>query len=577
MLCMTQEKIRNFCIIAHIDHGKSTLADRMLELTDTVSNKGMQDQFLDKLDLERERGITIKLQAVRMQYQNSNGDEYALNLIDTPGHVDFSYEVTRSLAACEGALLLVDATQGIQAQTLAHAYKAIEQGLEIIPVINKVDLGQADVEGVTRELIDTFGFKESEIVQTSGKTGLGVEVLLDTVIERIPAPVGDHHAVTQALVFDSFYDAYRGVVAMVRMVNGHIAKGDVAKLIHSEETFDVLDVGYVSEKMVSAERLRAGEVGFLVTGIKEIGHVPIGDTVTLSTTEHVVALPGYKTIQPLVYASLFPVETNKFEDLRDALEKLSLNDSAITYEPVSSKVLGFGFRCGFLGLLHVDIIKERIERELHVDVIVTTPTVSFRENQELWVQAHIIAPKEYIGSVMQLCHDYRGRLAKTASLPSGRVNMTYELPLLSIMTDFYDSLKSVSSGYASFEYEVIGYRDADVVQLSILINGQEIDALTIQTVKDLADSQGKKMVAKLKELIPRQQFKLPIQAAVDGKIIARADVPAVRKDVTAKLYGGDRTRKDKLLEKQKKGKKRLKQLGQVSVPAEIFRDFIKGD
>lgn len=591
---MSQNNTRNFSIIAHIDHGKSTLADRMLEITRTVDARHMKSQFLDKLDLERERGITIKLQAVRMKYQREPLDygdgkgknmpgtnleypTYILNLIDTPGHVDFTYEVTRSLAACEGAVLLVDATQGIQAQTLAHAYRAVEQGLVIIPVINKVDLPQARTEDVAKELLHTFGVLPDEIVYTSGKTGEGVEGLLQKIIERVPPPSGDENNPLTALVFDSVYDPHRGVVAMVRVVDGTITTNAACRLVHTQETFQVQELGYMTDQLVPTDTLSAGEVGYIATGVKAIAKVRVGDTVAESKKD-TPALPGYKPMKPLVFASLFPIDNDEFKLLREAIERLSLNDAALTYEPASSKVLGFGFKCGFLGLLHVDIVKERLERELGVEVVVTPPTVEFQNGQEQWVQASIIVPSEHIGNVITVCSNFRGALVETQNIfenATDRIRLIFELPLLSIMTDFYDQLKSATAGYASFEYEIIGYRPADVVTLSILLNSEEIDALSIQTVRELAVEQGKKMVERLKEIIPRQQFKLPIQAAINGKIIARADVPAVRKDVTAKLYGGDRTRKDKLLEKQKKGKKRLKQLGQVSVPPEVFREFIK--
>lgn len=595
---MSQTNIRNFSIIAHIDHGKSTLADRMLELTQTVDTRHMKSQFLDKLDLERERGITIKLQAVRMKYtmkilnpkseslnnleiRNSSlglaDSEYILNLIDTPGHVDFTYEVTRSLAACEGAVLLVDATQGIQAQTLAHAYRAVEQGLIIIPVVNKVDLPQARTDDVTNELVHTFGFSPNEVIYTSGKTGKGVDSLLEQIVLRIPPPSGDEENSLTALVFDSVYDQHRGVVAMVRVVDGTLASGTTCKLIHTQETFQVQELGHMTDRLIPSNTLSAGEVGYIATGVKNIAKVHVGDTVTDSKKD-VSPLPGYKPMKPLVFASLFPIDNDEFKILREAIERLALNDAALTYEPASSKVLGFGFKCGFLGLLHVDIVKERLEKELGVEVVVTPPTVEFQNGQEQWVKASIIVPSEHIGNAITVCSNFRGALVDTQNIfenATDRIHLIFELPLLSIMTDFYDQLKSATAGYASFEYETIGFRPADVVTLSILLNSEEIDALSIQTVRPLALEQGKKMVERLKEIIPRQQFKLPIQAAINGKIIARADVPAVRKDVTAKLYGGDRTRKDKLLEKQKKGKKRLKHLGQISVPPEVFREFIK--
>jgi len=591
---MSQNAIRNFSIIAHIDHGKSTLADRMLELTRTVDARHMKTQFLDKLDLERERGITIKLQAVRMKYEVNTKlkdqsakpsasnttfpfNFYTLNLIDTPGHVDFTYEVTRSLAACEGAVLLVDATQGIQAQTLAHAYRAVEQGLVIIPVVNKVDLPQARTEDVTNELVHTFGFSRDEIIYTSGKTGEGVDLLLEQIVLKIPPPTGNEESSLTALVFDSVYDQHRGVVAMVRIVDGTLASGTTCKLIHTQETFQVQELGHMTDKLIPSPTLKAGEVGYIATGVKDIAKVRVGDTIAESKKD-VSPLPGYKPMKPLVFASLFPIDNDEFKVLREAIERLALNDAALTYEPASSKVLGFGFKCGFLGLLHVDIVKERLEKELGVEVVVTPPTVEFLNGQEQWVRASIIVPSEHIGNAITVCSNFRGSLVDTQNIfenATDRIHLIFELPLLSIMTDFYDQLKSATAGYASFEYETIGFRPADVVTLSILLNSEEIDALSIQTVRALALEQGKKMVERLKEIIPRQQFKLPIQAAINGKIIARADVPAVRKDVTAKLYGGDRTRKDKLLEKQKKGKKRLKHLGQISVPPEVFREFIK--
>ncbi|MCA9397978.1 translation elongation factor 4, partial [candidate division WWE3 bacterium] len=490
------KNIRNFCIIAHVDHGKSTLADRMLEVTHTVEKHDMRAQFLDTLDLERERGITIKLQAVRMNYLLPDiTEEFVLNLIDTPGHVDFTYEVTRSLAACEGAILLVDATQGIQAQTLAHAYKAMEQDLVLIPVVNKIDLPAAQPEVVSQELIDTFGFRKDEIFYTSGKTGEGVEDILKAVVDLVPAPSGNEDAPARALVFDSFYDLHKGVVALVRIVDGEIEKNSDVQLVHSKESFLVQEIGFLQGKMRPQVKLTTGEVGYLVSGVKNISQVRVGDTITQKKkVAEIEPLAGYKQIKPLVYASLYPVDTDDYKNLRDAIDKLSLNDAALTYEPANSKVLGFGFKCGFLGLLHVDIIKERLERELGVDVLVTTPTVAFEEGKEQWVKAQIITPTDYIGGIMQVCNRYRGEMLRTDNLfgqAGSRVLLTFELPLLSIMTDFYDQLKSASAGFASLEYELIGYRDADIVTLSILINSQEIDALSIQTVRPLALEQGR--------------------------------------------------------------------------------------
>lgn len=594
-----QKNIRNFCIIAHIDHGKSTLADRLLELTGTVSAREMKEQLLDQMDLERERGITIKLQPVTMNYQYE-GEEYILNLIDTPGHVDFTYEVSRSLAACEGALLMVDATQGIQAQTLANLYLALENELEVIPIINKIDLPNADVDKVSREIIDTLGCEESDILKVSAKQGIGIEDVLKTVIDKVPTPAQGKDFY-QSLIFDSFYDEYKGVVADVRVFSGVVKKGDRVKFVSNGQEIEILDLGIYRPTMESREKLEAGEVGFIVTGIKDVSQCRVGDTIADQSVNK--PLPGYKDIKPSVFASFYPVDASEYLELRDALDKLSLNDAALFYEPESSKALGRGFRLGFLGLLHLEIIQERLRREFDLELIITTPSVSYKIRQkngqeikiytpselpdrsvieeihEPWAKVDIIMPSSYMGGVMELMQNYRGVYKTTEYLSSGDDNsrsiLHYEAPLASLIIDFYDKLKSVTSGYASMNYEVVGYRSSKLVRLDILVSGEIVEAFSRIVPEDSAFSEGKSMVKRLKDIIPKQNFKISLQAAVGGKILAREDISAFRKDVTAKLYGGDVTRKRKLLEKQKKGKKKMKEIGNVEIPQEAFLKMLK--
>jgi len=588
-----QEKIRNFAIIAHIDHGKSTLADRILEETGAVTKRESKDQMLDSMDLERERGITIKLNAVELKYKYNN-EEYIFHLIDTPGHVDFSYEVSRSLAACEGAILVVDAAQGIEAQTLANLYLAMEDDLTIIPVINKIDLPNADIERVKKELMDTIGFSEDEIILTSGKTGVGIKELLDAVVERIPAPTGNKNDKLQAMIFDSAFDAYRGVVVLTRVVNGTIKKGDVIKFMETSANYEVVELGVMTPKEVKRDSLSAGEVGFITASIKSIQDVKVGDTITTVNNPADKPLPGYKAMKSMVFCGVYPVETNRFEDLREALDKLRLNDASLSYEPETSKALGFGFRCGFLGLLHMDIIKERIEREFNIDLILTSPSVIYNiectdgeilnvdspskfpdktkisKVSEPYIKTNIFTPTSYIGPIMELCQNKRGEFINMDYIDTTRVNIHYYLPLSEIVYDFFDKLKSYTKGYASFDYEVIGDRESNLVKMDILLNGEMIDALSIIVHKDFAYSRGKAIVEKLKETVPRQMFEIPIQAAIGNKIIARSTVKAYKKDVLAKCYGGDISRKKKLLEKQKEGKKKMKQIGSVELSQEAF-------
>lgn len=597
---MKQENIRNFSIIAHIDHGKSTLADRILEITGGVSKHEMKDQLLDSMDLERERGITIKLNAVELTYKYQNED-YILHLIDTPGHVDFSYEVSRSLAACEGAILVVDAAQGIEAQTLANLYLAMENNLKIIPVINKIDLPNADIPKVKRELKSVLGFSDEEIILCSGKTGVGVKDLLDAVIERIPAPVINNDAKTRALIFDSRFDAYRGVIALVRIVDGEIRVKDKIKMMATGATFEVVELGVNTPKEVKKEVLRSGEVGWISASIKDISQVHVGDTVTLEKNEAEKPLEGYQPMKPMVYSGLFPIEPNKFPALRDALEKLKLNDAALSFEPETSDALGFGFRTGFLGLLHMEIIMSRIEREFGIELIATSPSVIYhviktngevevidspnkmpdraliKEIEEPYIRTNIFVPSEYIGPIMELCQDKRGNYIAMDYIDETRVNIHYELPLSEIVYDFFDKLKSTTKGYASFDYEPCGYKSSDLVKMSILINGETVDALSTIVHKDFAYNRGKQIVENLKELIPRQLFQVPIQASIGAKIIARENISAMKKNVLAKCYGGDVTRKRKLLEKQKEGKKRMKMVGSVEIPQEAFLAVLKGD
>ena len=593
---MKQENIRNFCIIAHIDHGKSTLADRILEKTGALDKRELKEQTLDSMDIERERGITIKLNAVQLSYKYK-GEDYVFHLIDTPGHVDFSYEVSRSLAACEGALLVVDAAQGIEAQTLANLYLALDNNLTVIPVINKIDLPSADVPKVIKEL-EMIGFSESEIVCTSAKTGAGVEELLEKIIEIIPSPAGDKKNKLQALIFDSIFDAYRGVVTSIRVKEGEVKVGDLVRMMETGAVYDVVGLSVNTPKEVKVKSLSAGEVGYLYASIKSISDVEVGDTITLDSDPASEKLPGYKPMKPMVYCGLYPIESNKFEDLREALEKMKLNDAALSFEPETSKALGFGFRCGFLGLLHMEIIEERIEREFGIDLIATSPSVVYEvvltdgskimvdspakmpkrevisRTLEPYVKTSIFTPSEYIGSIMELCQDKRGTFINMEYLDQERVTIHYEIPLSEIVYDFFDKLKSYTKGYASFDYELIGYKESNLVKMDILLNGDIIDALSVIVHKDFAYNRGKVVVEKLKEIIPRQMFEVPIQAAIGTHVIARTDIKAMRKNVLAKCYGGDVTRKKKLLEKQKEGKKRMKQIGSVEVPQEAFLSIL---
>ena len=593
---MKQENIRNFCIIAHIDHGKSTLADRILERTGAISKRELKEQILDDMELERERGITIKLNAVQIKYKHNNS-EYYLHLIDTPGHVDFSYEVSRSLAACEGALLVVDASQGIEAQTLANLYLALDNNLKVIPVINKIDLPNADPDKVIEEL-ENIGFDREEIILTSAKTGEGIDSLLDAIVKYIPAPSGDPNKELKALIFDSVFDPYRGVITSIRVMDGKIKVGDTFLMMETNSSYEVVGLSIDTPKEKEIESLSAGEVGYLYASIKSIESVKVGDTITLKDNPAKVALPGYKEMKPMVYCGLYPIESNKFEDLREALEKLKLNDASLTYEPETSKALGFGFRCGFLGLLHMEIIEERIEREFGIDLIATSPSVIYEvlltdrtklivdaptkmpdrsvisKTFEPYVKTSIFSPKEYIGPIMELCQDKRGTFINMDYLDEDRVTIYYEIPLSEIVYDFFDKLKSYTKGYASFDYELIGYRESNLVKMDILLNGDIVDALSVIVHKDFAYQRGKIVVEKLKEIIPRQMFEVPIQAAIGTHIIARTDIKALRKNVLAKCYGGDVTRKKKLLEKQKAGKKRMKQIGSVEVPQEAFLSIL---
>lgn len=593
---MKQENIRNFCIIAHIDHGKSTLADRILEITGALDKRELKEQTLDSMDIERERGITIKLNAVQLKY-NFKGEEYYLHLIDTPGHVDFSYEVSRSLAACEGALLVVDAAQGIEAQTLANLYLALDNNLKIIPVINKIDLPSADVEKVLTEL-ENIGFSRDEVVLTSAKTGVGIEELLEHIINDIPSPTGDKNKELQALIFDSLFDPYRGVITSIRVVEGSVKVGDSIKMMETGAEYEVVGLSINTPKEVPVKELNAGEVGYLFASIKSITDVHVGDTITSSTRPASKRLPGYKPMKPSVYCGIYPIESNKFEDLREALEKLKLNDAALTFEPETSKALGFGFRCGFLGLLHMEIVEERIEREFHIDLIATSPSVVYevvltdgstvmvdspakmprreviKETREPYVKCSIFTPSDYIGPLMELCQDSRGTFINIDYLDTTRVTINYEIPLSEIVYDFFDRLKSCTKGYASFDYEIIGYKESNLVKMDILLNGDVVDALSVIVHKDFAYTRGRAVVEKLKEIIPRQMFEVPVQAAIGQHVIARETIRAMRKDVLAKCYGGDVTRKRKLLEKQKAGKKRMKQIGSVEVPQEAFLSIL---
>ena len=584
-----QDKIRNFSIIAHIDHGKSTLADRILEKTGAVDKRAMKEQILDNMDIERERGITIKLNAVRLEYKG-----YLLNLIDTPGHVDFSYEVSRSLAACEGAILVVDATQGIEAQTLANVYLALDNNLEIIPVINKIDLPNAEPELRRQELVDTFGFDEKDVVFTSGKTGEGVEELLDKIIEKVPAPEKQEDQHLKCLIFDSYFDPYRGVVALIRVVSGILQNGDKIMMKTTGASYDVTELGFHTPNTVKTDKLVEGEVGYVCASIKDICDVRVGDTITLATDPCSVALPGYKKMKPMVYCGLYPIDSKKYPALREALEKLKVNDASLVFETESSTTLGFGFRTGFLGLLHMEIIVERIEREFHVELIATSPSVIYeitltdgsvihidnpsefpervkiREIKEPYVRTSIFVPSHYVGSIMELCQNKRGTYLSMEYVDEKRVDIHYELPLSEIVYDFFDKLKSYTKGYASMDYDIIGNKTSDLVKMDILLNGDIVDALSVIVHRDFAYNRARIIVDNLKKLIPRQMFEVPIQATIGSKVIARADIMAMRKNVLAKCYGGDITRKRKLLEKQKEGKKKMKQIGHVEIPSEAF-------
>lgn len=596
-----QEQIRNFSIIAHIDHGKSTLADRILEKTNTVTSREMQDQLLDSMDLERERGITIKLNAVELNYTAKNGELYIFHLIDTPGHVDFTYEVSRSLAACEGAVLVVDAAQGIEAQTLANVYLALDNDLEILPVINKIDLPAADPERVRQEIEDVIGLDASEAVLASAKAGIGIEEILEQIVEYVPAPSGDLEAPLKALIFDSVYDSYRGVVLNVRITDGVVKPGDKIQLMSNGKTFDVTEVGVFSPKAVARDFLMVGDVGYITASIKTVQDTRVGDTVTLANNPAKEALPGYRKMNPMVYCGLYPIDTSRYNDLRDALDKLQLNDAALQFEPETSQALGFGFRCGFLGLLHMDVVQERLEREFNLELITTAPSVIYHVNktdgsmtvvdnpadfpepvtiqdvEEPFVKAQIMVPNEYVGAVMELSQRKRGDFITMDYLDDYRVNVVYNIPLSEIVFDFFDKLKSSTKGYASLDYDMSGYQKSKLVKMDILLNGETVDALSFIVHSDFAYERGKAIVEKLKKLIPRQQFEVPIQAAIGQKIVARSDIKALRKNVLAKCYGGDVSRKRKLLEKQKEGKKRMKQIGSVEVPQEAFMAVLKMD
>ncbi|EAC2338851.1 TPA: translation elongation factor 4 [Listeria monocytogenes] len=596
-----QKKIRNFSIIAHIDHGKSTLADRILEQTGALTHREMKNQLLDSMDLERERGITIKLNAVQLKYKAKDGETYIFHLIDTPGHVDFTYEVSRSLAACEGAILVVDAAQGIEAQTLANVYLALDNDLEILPVINKIDLPAADPERVREEIEDVIGLDASDAVLASAKSGIGIEDILEQIVEKVPEPSGDVNKPLKALIFDSVFDAYRGVIANIRIMDGVVKAGDRIKMMSNGKEFEVTEVGVFSPKATPRDELLVGDVGYLTAAIKNVGDTRVGDTITLANNPAEEALDGYRKLNPMVYCGLYPIDSSKYNDLRDALEKLQLNDSALQFEAETSQALGFGFRCGFLGLLHMEIIQERIEREFNIDLITTAPSVIYHVNltdgsnivvdnpaempepgviesvEEPYVKATVMVPNDYVGAVMELAQNKRGNFITMEYLDDIRVSIVYEIPLSEIVYDFFDQLKSSTKGYASFDYELIGYKASKLVKMDILLNAEKVDALSFIVHRDFAYERGKIIVEKLKELIPRQQFEVPIQAAIATKIVSRSTIKALRKNVLAKCYGGDVSRKRKLLEKQKEGKKRMKQIGSVEVPQEAFMAILKMD
>ncbi|MDE5413859.1 translation elongation factor 4 [Alkalihalobacillus sp. MEB203] len=596
-----RSKIRNFSIIAHIDHGKSTLADRILEKTSALTQREMKEQILDSMDLERERGITIKLNAVQLTYKASDGEEYIFHLIDTPGHVDFTYEVSRSLAACEGALLIVDAAQGIEAQTLANVYLALDNDLEILPVINKIDLPSAEPERVKKEVEDVIGLDASDAVLASAKNGIGIEDILEQVVEKVPAPTGDPEAPLKALIFDSLYDSYRGVIAYIRIIDGTVKPGQKVKMMATGKEFEVNEVGVYTPKPTRRDELTVGDVGFLTASIKNVSDCRVGDTVTLAENPADAPLPGYRKMNPMVFCGIYPIDTADYNDLREALERLQLNDASLQFEPETSQALGFGFRCGFLGLLHMEIIQERIEREFNIDLITTAPSVVYHVYQtdgetleidnpskmpdpqkierieEPYVKAKVMVPNDYVGAVMELCQGKRGIFIDMQYLDENRVSIVYDIPLSEIVYDFFDQLKSNTKGYASFDYELIGYKESKLVKMDILLNAEKVDALSVIVHRDSAYDRGKIIVEKLKELIPRQQFEVPVQASLGQKIIARSTIKAMRKNVLAKCYGGDISRKRKLLEKQKEGKKRMKSVGSVEVPQEAFMAVLRMD
>ncbi len=597
------KNFRNFCVIAHIDHGKSTLSDRLLEFTKTISERDMQNQALDDMDIERERGITIKSHAIQLYYPHTDGETYTFNLIDTPGHVDFSYEVSRSIAACEGALLLVDATQGIQAQTISNLYLAIENDLEIIPILNKIDMESAEIEEVTDQVVDLIGCNAEDVVLASGKTGVGVQDIMNAIVDRIPAPKGDPKAPLQALIFDSVFNSFRGVIAYYRIMNGVLRKGEKVRFVNTGKEYAADEIGILQLNQIIKKEVRCGDVGYIITGIKVSKEIKVGDTITTVANPCDVAIDGFEDVKPMVFAGIFPVDNDDFEDLRDSLEKLQLNDASLTFEPESSMALGFGFRCGFLGMLHLEIIQERLDREYNQNVITTIPNVTYyaksrKKNsekfivktpadlpdpsvlefvEEPYIEAQIITKPEYVGSIMTLCLEKRGNMTKQTYLSTTRIEMNFILPLAEIVFDFYDRLKSISRGYASFDYTPLDYRQSDLVKSDILLNGEPVDALSALVHRSKAEAFGRKICKKLKELLPRQQFKIAIQASIGARVVARETISALRKDVTAKCYGGDISRKRKLLEKQKKGKKKMRQIGNVEVPQKAFLEVLKLD